>query len=213
MPEMPDELLMAAVKNGDQRAFRTIFERYGKIVYRFLYRLLKDPSLAEEAVQEVFIKLYQSAQTYQPRGKLITFLYRIALNHSLNELRKREQKVQRESLSTLPEDRYRAPSLKEEVGPEEELRAVQLKEFIEKWLDELSQAQRAALLMHRVDGLSYNEIAEVLNTSLSSVKSLIHRAKKKLKDKLDKLELETTTQGELSLTNLPLTSLKKLSSD
>jgi len=90
MPPDPDAALMVAFQGGDERAFRNLFEKYGRAMVSFCHHFVRDQARAEELAQDVFLKLYRTAARYQPTARFKTYLYRIASNHCLNELRRGE---------------------------------------------------------------------------------------------------------------------------
>ncbi len=178
------EILFRSVQ-GDGEAFPLLFERYEGRVHAVCERLLGDVDSARDATQEVFIKLFRSAANLQPRGKLFTWLYRIAVNHCLNQLRRRRL-VQWLSLSE-----NRQPGAREEQGLEWEpldtsADPERVLELRERWqqtrkaLEKLPPGQRAVLVLARFEGLAYREIAEVLGISVGAVESRLVRAMKRL---------------------------------
>src|SRR5690242_4701221 len=91
----PDAALMLAFQGGDESAFRVLFERYGRPMVAFCHHFVRDGARAEELAQDVFLKLHASASRYRPSARFKTYLYRIASNHCLNELRRGEHAVRR----------------------------------------------------------------------------------------------------------------------
>src|ERR671929_804586 len=96
MARDPDAALMVAFQGGDESAFRVLFERYGRAMVAFCHHFVRDGARAEELAQDVFLKLHRSAPRYRPTARFKTFLYRIASNHCLNELRRGEYAARRE---------------------------------------------------------------------------------------------------------------------
>jgi RNA polymerase sigma-70 factor (ECF subfamily) len=170
----PDAALMLAFQRGDGAAFRTLYERYARAMIGFCHRFVRDPARAEELAQDVFVKLHGAAGRYRPSASFRTFLYRIASNHCLNELRRGEHGARRAAAGTAPADPDALPS--PGASPEEAARAAALERAVGELLARLPGKQRAALVLCRLEGLSHQEIAEVLDTSVSAVKSLVHRA-------------------------------------
>jgi len=168
----PDAALMLAFQRGDAAAFRTLFERHARAMVAFCHHFVRDAARAEELAQDVFVKLHQAADRYTPSARFKTFLYRIASNHCLNELRRGEYAHRRADLE--PADPDALPS--QAASPEDAARAAALERAVGGLLARLPEKQRAALVLCRLEGLSYEEIAEVLDTSVSAVKSLVHRA-------------------------------------
>jgi RNA polymerase sigma-70 factor (ECF subfamily) len=138
----------------------------------FCHHFVRDPARAEELAQDVFVKLHQAADRYRATARFRTFLYRIASNHCLNELRRGEYGARRAAAE--PADPDALPS--GAATPEEAARGAALERAVGELLARLPEKQRAALVLCRLEGLSYEEIAEVLDTSVSAVKSLVHRA-------------------------------------
>jgi RNA polymerase sigma-70 factor (ECF subfamily) len=169
----PDAALMLAFQRGDAGAFRTLFERHARAMVAFCHHFVRDPARAEELAQDVFVKLHQAADRYRPSARFRTYLYRIASNHCLNELRRGEY-GHRPGEASEPPDPDALPS--QGATPEEEARGAALERAVAELLARLPEKQRVALVLCRLEGLSYEEIAEVLDTTVSAVKSLVHRA-------------------------------------
>ena len=170
----PDATLMLAFQRGDAAAFRALFERHARAMVAFCHHFVRDPARAEELAQDVFVKLHQAADRYRPTARFRTFLYRIASNHCLNELRRGEYGARRTGEAAEPPDPDSLPS--GSGTPEDAARGAALERAVAAVLASLPEKQRAALVLCRLEGMSYEEIAEVLETTVSSVKSLVHRA-------------------------------------
>jgi RNA polymerase sigma-70 factor (ECF subfamily) len=180
MASDPDAALMVAFQAGDAAAFRALFDKYARAMIAFCHHFVRDAARAEELAQDVFLKLHRSAARYQPTARFKTYLYRIASNHCLNELRRGEYSARREVERTEgaepsePLDPDALPGAA--ATPEETALASALSVEVKALLARLPEKQRAAFVLGRLEGLSYEEIADVLDTSVSAVKSLIHRA-------------------------------------
>jgi RNA polymerase sigma-70 factor (ECF subfamily) len=171
----PDAALLLAFQRGDAAAFRTLFERHARAMVAYCHRYVRDPARAEELAQDVFVKLHQAAGRYHPSAKFRTFLYRIATNHCLNELRRGEYAARAAPEGEDgPADPDTLPS--GQAGPEATAEGRALEGAVSALLDRLPENQRTAFVLARFEGLSYEEIAEVLDTTVSAVKSLVHRA-------------------------------------
>jgi len=171
----PDAALMLAFQGGDESAFRTLFEKYGRSMVGYCNHFVRDAARAEELAQDVFLNLHRHAARYQPTARFKTFLYRIASNHCLNELRRGEYTTRRHApLEDVAADPDTLPSAGE--SPEQAMLASALGQAVRRLLERLPAKQRAAFVMARFEGLPYQEIAEVLDTTLPAVKSLVHRA-------------------------------------
>ena len=171
-----DEALMLRVAEGDRRAFATLFDRHQGSVTRFAFRFVGDTARAEEAAQEIFVKLYRSAKSYRPSARFKTFLFRVATNHCLNEVRRGEYRYAAPEPQREDEDREIEPVAPESESPEQAVWGRQLERAVGEAMAEMSERERAAFCMGRFEGLSYKDIGEALNASEPAVKSLIHRA-------------------------------------
>jgi RNA polymerase sigma-70 factor (ECF subfamily) len=186
-PPDPDAALMLRVKQGDTAAFAELVDKYKQPVMNLACRTIRDATEAEDLAQNVFVQVYKSAHRYRSSAKFSTWLFTIARNLCLNEIRRRARHPA-ESLEEAHPDNEDLPSRQYEdkkvfLATENVLHG-ELARKIEEALAELPEAQRTAILLCRQDELSYEEIAEVLNCSLSATKSLIHRGRETLKEKL-----------------------------
>jgi RNA polymerase sigma-70 factor (ECF subfamily) len=183
----PDALLMLRVKRGDRAAFVELVEKYKQPVMNLVYRTLHDATEAEDLAQIVFLQVYKSAQRYESRAKFSTWLFTIARNLCLNEIRRRSRHPA-DSLEEAHAEHEDQPRQQFEdqsnVLPPEQLLHGELAQKIEEALAGLPENQRTAILLCRQEELSYEEIAEILGCSLSATKSLIHRGRETLKEKL-----------------------------
>lgn len=180
-----DAELMLRVAAGDKAAFAQIFDRYQASVARFAFRFVGTRALAEELAQEIFIKLYRNAKSYRPSAKFKTFLFRVATNHCLNEVRRGEYRVPHAMESDGPTLEGLA---EENAGPEKALQGKELEDAVSTALSQLSERERAAFAMCRFEGMAYREIAIALSASEAAVKSLIHRATLSLAKSIQELQ-------------------------
>jgi RNA polymerase sigma-70 factor (ECF subfamily) len=191
----PDAALMLAFQQGDEGAFRTLYEMHARAMFAFCHHYVRDAARAEELAQDVFVNLYRARHRYRPEARFRTFLYRVASNHCLNELRRPEhafrQAPGREDAAPEPDA---LPS--RAAGPEEEARGKALESAVRELLERLPEKQRAALVLCRFEGLSYEEIAQVLETTVSAVKSLVHRATVTAAEVLAPFEANPPVAGE-----------------
>jgi RNA polymerase sigma-70 factor (ECF subfamily) len=183
----PDAALMLLVKQGDAAAFAELVEKYKQPVMNFVYRTLPDLTEAEDLAQHVFLQVYKSAHRYQASARFTTWLFTIARNLCLNEVRRRVRHPAESLDETYPGDEDRPVRQAVDMAnfsPPESLLHEELEAKIEEALAALPEKQRTAILLCRGDELSYEEIAEVLDCSVSATKSLIHRGREVLKQKL-----------------------------
>lgn len=183
-----DVALMLRVRNGDTDAFRELIERHQRAVINTIHRAIGDAWEAEDLAQRVFVQVYRSAKRYQPTAKFTTWLFTITRNTILNEHRRRSRHAA-ESLDALQSPRdsesagWEAPDTTTR-DPSQEVVERELREKIMEAVQELPETQRTAVILCRYEGLSYEEIAQVLGCSVSATKSLLHRARLTLKEKL-----------------------------
>jgi RNA polymerase sigma-70 factor, ECF subfamily len=183
----PDAALMLRVKQGDTAAFTALVEKYKQPVMNLAARTLRDQTEAEDLAQNVFVQVFKSAARYQTTAKFSTWLFTIARNLCLNEIRRRSRHPAESLDANRPDTENPAPiqieDRRSEPPPDLLLRS-ELEQKVDQALAELPENQRTALLLCRQEELSYDEIAEVLGCSLSATKSLIHRGRETLKQKL-----------------------------
>src|SRR5881394_1785772 len=183
----PDASLMLRVKQGDRDAFEALVEKYKQPVMNLVFRTLRDATEAEDLAQHVFIQVYKSAHRYRISAKFSTWLFTIARNLCLNEIRRRSRHPA-ESLDAPHPEREDQPLHQFEdvrtFSPPDALLHGELEQKIQQALSELPHSQRIAILLCRQEDLSYEDIAKTLGCSLSATKSLIHRGRETLKQKL-----------------------------
>jgi RNA polymerase sigma-70 factor (ECF subfamily) len=182
-----DAALMLRVKRGDAEAFAALVDKYQQPIVNLLARTLRDPSEAEDLAQNVFVQAFRAAHRYEISARFSTWLFTIARNAALNELRRRSRHPA-DSLDAAGEEQENHPARQFEDhksdSPPSSLLQKELETKTEEALDALPENQRTAILLCQQDELSYEEIAEVLGCSLSATKSLIFRGRETLKQKL-----------------------------
>lgn len=169
-----DEDLMMQYQAGDAAAFDTLYEKYRGDVYRFLLRQFDQPS-AEELYQDVWMKLIQARDRYQPTARFRTWLYSITRNHITDHYRKHR-------LSIVSDDQ--ADSHIDTRSPDRVANDRQILALLHEGIRQLPEAQRQAFLLREESGLSLEEIAEVMDASKESTKSRLRYAVRKLREKL-----------------------------
>ena len=172
-----DAEVMLRVAAGDRRAFAVLFDRYHASVARFALRFVGDRERAEELTQDIFVKIYRNAHSYKPTAKFKTFLFRVASNHCINELRRGEYRVAHTSTAPTQEDEGELDLEGQEADrPDQALAGRELERAVGEALQSMSERERAAFTMCRFEGMAYRDIADALEASEAAVKSLIHRA-------------------------------------
>jgi RNA polymerase sigma-70 factor (ECF subfamily) len=180
---------MLSFQRGDEQGFHRLFTRYRAPLVHYLFRFTGNRAVAEELMQETFLRLCRGARAYEPRTAFRTWLYQIATNVGRNEVRRREYSVRKEPLTDLmPTREGRGRDREDCLGsgsPEGMAEARETEEIVQVALGCMSEKQRAALLLSRHHGLSYQEIAGAMGLRVGAVKSLIHRATETLRKHLD----------------------------
>jgi RNA polymerase sigma-70 factor (ECF subfamily) len=184
------EDLMVRIAKGDEDAFEILVNRYQISVLNLIYRFIGDRTQAKDLAQEVFLRVWQTARSYEPKAKFTTWIYRVTANLCLNEL-KSARRRRWFSFHRFDEDSGNAI---EETFPdgsptaEDVVLARERSHQISDALQSLPSNQRMALILKRYDDLSYREIAQVLGCSVSAVESLLVRAKRTLQEKFKSFE-------------------------
>ena len=194
MPDEPDEKttnedLMGSVRLGNRHAFEVLINRHQRSVLNFIFRFLGNRADAEDLTQEVFLRVWKAAGTYKPDAKFTTWLYRIATNLCINRqhaIRIRKLFVQSHVQEQIQNSKD-SSIIGESAGilsPEERLIDSEQSVRLLNALNELPAKQRVAIVLRIYDEMSYQEIAQIMDRSVSSVDSLLIRAKKNLHRKL-----------------------------
>ena len=191
MPLDADQVLMKRFQEGDESAFEVLVHKYQGLVHALARRYLgsRYPGV-DDVAQQVFIRVFKSKMTYQPRAKVKTWLYSVTVNACLNEIRRlRAEKNRRVNAFTAVFGDEEAPSLGDEKSapPSEPLEADEVAGRVRRAVDRLPDQQRLALLLSRFHGCSYEEVAQTLKTTIPAVKSLLTRARANLRNSLGDL--------------------------
>lgn len=183
---LPDQQLTEQLKSGNEGAFRSLVASYQDKVVNTCYGFLHDEDDAKDAAQEVFMEIHRSVSQFKGESKLSTWIYRIAVTKSLEHIRKRDRKKRFGFLRGLLGTETEPDELenKSVPKPDENLENDERKKVLLKHVHELNESQRTAIVMLYFEELSYQEIADVMQTSISSVESLLFRARQNLKKKL-----------------------------
>jgi len=182
-----DEDLMMDLQTGGEEAFEMLVKRHQVGLLNFFYRLVWSRDLAEDLTQEVFCKLYMARQTYEPRAKFTTFLYRVARNRWIDHLRRTRNERRTMSLDAeLSDD---GGSLRESLAgpaesPSQATHRRELLASIAEAVDSLPEAQKLVFILGEVKGMKYDEIADTLEIPIGTVKSRMHGALLHLRERL-----------------------------
>jgi RNA polymerase sigma-70 factor (ECF subfamily) len=183
----PDVALMLRVQAGDQAAYQELFAKFAPRVLQYVRRLVGSEARAEEVTQDVFVQVFRFRLRYRPEARFSTWLFTIATNLCLNELRRPERHLRVDIWDRKDDEPDReGPPLPdpEAVDPETGAAARELARALETAIAELPPKQRAALLLSRMDGLAYRDVGDALGCSEGAVKALLFRATHSLKARL-----------------------------
>lgn len=181
----PEQRWMAAIADGDEAAFERLVARHGSAVLNTIRRFVGDTGRAEELAQEVFLRLWRAAPRYQPTAAFRTWLFTIVKRLCWNELRRsgREVSIDEELGEGSPGEVAARLAVGDPL-PEERLLATERARAVRAAIGELPPAQRMAVICRRYEELSYEEIAQALDTTVPAVKSLLVRARRTLAKRL-----------------------------
>jgi len=183
-----DEDLMARVAEGDEDAFEALVLRHQTSVLNFIYRFIGDKTQAKDLSQEVFLRVWQAAKSYEAKAKFTTWIYRIVSNLCFNELKSARRRRWRQFFRSAEEGGQDIEEKFPDDSPSSEdlLLTRERNRQISETLQSLPANQRMAIILKRYDDLSYEEIARIMGCSVSAVESLLVRAKRTLREKLEK---------------------------
>lgn len=178
-----DVALMERIAEGDERAFRSLVERHQNVIIGTVARMLNDATEAEDIAQQVFMRVWKHAKRWRPDAKFTTYLFTITRNLVYNESRRRSRRKE-VSTDEREEDSGFQMTADTRNEPQEETLKLEMHEQIDAAIATLPEAQRMAVILYSYESLPYEEIATTLKTSVSSVKSLLFRARTTLRERL-----------------------------
>ena len=186
---LTDQEVVLLARSGREAAYRELIRRYERPVFALLFRMVRDRELAEDLSQETFIKALNAIESYRPEFKFSSWIFKIANNAAIDHLRRRE--LDTLSLDGSPHaetpEAMQATALQIGARQESPLDTVEAKELgseIEEAIGRLRPEYRSCILLRHVEGRAYEEIAEMLDLPLGTVKTYIHRARNELRQTL-----------------------------
>lgn len=189
MPEVTDDELVKRVQAGDSRAFDLLFDRYKHKIYSLVSRFVDIHHDVEDIVQESFIKAYKALPNFRGDSAFYTWLYRIASNTAKNHLAAKTRKPAATDVDPTDEStQYEYDSLRETDNPESLLESDELEEVIVRAIQELEPNLRSAVTLREYGGLTYEQIAEIMECPLGTVRSRIFRARSEITAKMNALQ-------------------------
>lgn len=184
-----DSELVVRARSGSEAAYRELLARYQRPVFSLVYRMVRNREQAEDLAQETFVKVFQNITRYDPKYKFSSWIFKIANNVAIDALRRRnpvtvslDGAAHAETAEQVEASRIDVAS--EDADPEEALEARQLGGAIEQAVGKLRPEYRTAILLRHVEGRPYEEIAEIMDVPLGTVKTHIHRARSELRGAL-----------------------------
>ncbi len=180
-----DKLLIQKVKDGDTNAFRQLVQTHHKRVIHICLSFVTIPQDAEDIAQNVFIEAYKSIYSFRGDASISTWLYRLSVNKSLDFIREKKRLKRGNGLVTSVDktDLENIQVTNSKMADDDLIRQEQIR-MLEQAIDQLPERQKVAFQLSKIDGMSQQEVADTMNTSVSSVESLLIRAKRKLKELL-----------------------------
>lgn len=181
-----DWQLVLRAQRGDKLAFELLVDKYERKLQRLLSRLVRDPAEVEDVTQEAFIKAFRALPTFRGESAFYTWLYRIAINTAKNYLTAQGRKSSL-TVDFSPEDAESAGQhelARDSSTPEQEMMSRQVAETVNAAMDTLPEELRSAIVLREIEGMSYEEIAAIMNCPIGTVRSRIFRAREAIAERL-----------------------------
>ena len=181
-----DQQLVERVQRGDKHAYELLVAKYQRRLSRLISRFVRDPAEVEDVAQEAFIKAYRALPSFRGESAFYTWLYRIGINTAKNYLLAAKRRAPTSTpFDTEEAETFEEAGLLQEVStPENELMSKQVVEVVNSSLQHLPDDLRTALTLREIEGLSYEEIADVMNCPIGTVRSRIYRAREAIAENL-----------------------------
>jgi RNA polymerase sigma-70 factor (ECF subfamily) len=176
---------VSALIAGDERTFRQLVRLYQDRIYNLCYRLLGVEEEAKDVAQEIFITVYRKISSFAGNSKLSTWLYRVATNHALNRIKFLKRRRYKQMLSFETEVVEGISNIAIFPQPDQVLAAKRLETYIQSELNNLDKDQRTVVVLRDMEGLTYQEIAQITGLNGGTVKSRLHRGRARLKEALE----------------------------
>ena len=189
---LTDQEVVALARTGSQFAYRELVRRYERPIFSLVFRMVRDRELAEDLAQETFVKALNALESYRPEFKFSSWIFKIANNAAIDQLRRRELdtlSIEGSPHASTPEA-VEATALQigaRQESPLDTVEALELGGEIEEAISRLRPEYRSCILLRHVEGYAYEEIAQILGLPLGTVKTYIHRARHELRRALEHL--------------------------
>ncbi len=198
MQLVDDQTLILQCRAGDQAAFRELVKRYQQKAYGIAFSMLRDADDAMDVTQEAFIKVHRYLDNFKGSSSFYTWLYRITVNLCIDHIRKNKKAQTVEYEDAMDHDEGQGGELLPstmDMDPARNLDRRELREMIDRALERLSPTHRAVILMREVEGLSYKEMAEVMEVSMGTIMSRLFHARRRMQAALLE-DMEREKEGE-----------------
>src|SRR5262245_58426106 len=182
--DLDERALIERCRAGDVAAFEPLVEKYRQRVWRLAHQVLRDREEAWDCAQEAFVRAYSSLSSFRGQSAFYTWLFRITVNVATDRHRSRGARARALGNEPIPEEEWERTAIDTERGPDESAAQAEQRERIRAALDSLPLKARTIIMLSDVEGLSYKEIAEVLNCPIGTVMSRLHNARKRLRSLL-----------------------------
>jgi len=182
--DVDERLLIERCRAGDIEAFEPLVEKYRQRVWRLAFQVLRDREEAWDCAQDAFVRAFQSLASFRGQSAFYTWLFRIAMNVATDRLRSRGAQARAFGTQAIPAEEWERTAPDPEARPDEAALGAERRERISQALDTLPPNARAIIMLSDVEGLSYREIASVLNCPIGTVMSRLHNARKRLRSAL-----------------------------
>ncbi len=180
MKDKSDIELLRAIAQQNHEALAELYQRHAQKVYNTALNLTQNVEDAEEVTQDVFVRVYKKAHQYEQRSQVSTWIYRITVNHSLNQIKKSKRHPNPSELA--------AEAAVDFVHPGVRLQQKENAQMLYRCVEQLPSRQKAAFVLSYIQGLPRQQVADIMQTSLKSVESLLQRAKQNLRTILKKFQ-------------------------
>ncbi len=193
--DLDDKQLVARALDGDEAAYRELLERFRRPVFSLIYRMIGDREQAEDLAQESFVKAFNNLDSYNPSYRFSSWLFKIANNHAIDHLRRARLSTvsihgSPHAASSEREEETRIVLEAQDESPEQEIMALELGGEIEEAISRLRPEYRTAVILRHLESRPYEEIAEIMDVPIGTVKTFLHRARAELRHALRHLREE-----------------------
>jgi len=180
-----DEILVSRCQGGEKKAFELLIQKYQRRIFHLIYRITQDSDVVEPLAQEVFLKAYRSISSFQGNSQFYTWLYRIAVNTCLSHVKRNSLEDPYENPHDIrPENQHPDARMAPPDNPEQQVIRKEFYQHLTSCLDQLPEELHTTIVMREFMGLNYEEIADVMDIPLGTVRSRIYRARAHLKELL-----------------------------